>query len=1029
MQIDSRKVLLGLLLITTVRGQDHKVNEGRQTTLRHKEVSVSVQSWDYSRIYPLLDGLFQDANAATVIVPQLDANKSNATSLDATQQSVQMQLQFNRLAGIQNAAVAQVASNNAALQSLIAQQTAPLLQQYTDAVAGQNQAQNALSTAIASGDSAAQTAAQTVLNNATTQVTNVTNAIKAVTGLLTTLPSGASTSLTQPGAPTSSQLPSAVVTNATAVSNGSPNLPPTKQMDNYLDLLWERLSRLIGTIAKPDSVTDDDIYLVKFDTGIYPLDRKKQLLDVTYKLDACDAGVLELFPRTAALNITENKYKDSSFFISGLLSFFSFGANVAYNREHLQASQWLGQSSYITGHGVGDSEFGWLFGIGLGDSAISPGVRSTFALIHAKRNCEVKVNLQSAIWEKPPKFRIEKYSMIPSEESTKACGADEHCRKAFPAPHEGPWRFSSIAAPTQASNLVSGEADRAAQSGAADGLPPVDPPGSTAGRARPSNAVTYLAFNRTETAASSCVALAITLSSDMDQQQTVTVDGALIPRVRDTFGRAAQGGSQGLLEANSLTNCPNWIPNGPRSLLLTLNASNYGNRFPQILLNSPLAESLDVAVSVTQSAKSSEAIQITGQAWYPACLSSASCLPSLAFVKSSSVPIGVARRQTLAGAGTVIDQLSVTLLNPPASGPAPVVGSTPPAVQVLTNRGQQVWADDVEVDWVPDPTHIVPLTCLPDKGSRLLCDTPQAAATAYSGRGLTLAVYDPHHSGGAIRSFVHTPPCGNSDLPCPSPLVWNLNPPVLDCSSCSKPSSDGKATVPNLGAARWTMEVSVVNVAEGDKATLLKYPGSAESFDEPVRCAGGPCRVIFTFPRSRFNDLGDLMTLKIAHNGAVSKPFWITNVRANVSPQVSYVSSDFSTWSGQNLVFDKVQVNSTVASVQCVADASTASTCSKTSSDPFDSSAGYMYFVAPDQSISIPMMQANATGPNTPVKFTPPPPPPPAKSKKAEKAAPAVGLLSHGLAAEFAVAPPPPQPVPVPPPPSQNLAPAMTISQ
>jgi hypothetical protein len=43
------------------------------------------------------------------------------------------------------------------------------------------------------------------------------------------------------------------------------------------------------------------------------------------------------------------------------------------NRDHLRITQMLGQSSYITGYGVGTKDFGWAYGLTLGEDTISPG--------------------------------------------------------------------------------------------------------------------------------------------------------------------------------------------------------------------------------------------------------------------------------------------------------------------------------------------------------------------------------------------------------------------------------------------------------------------------------------------------------------------------------------------------------------------------------------------------------------------------------------------------------------------------------
>ena len=97
--------------------------------------------------------------------------------------------------------------------------------------------------------------------------------------------------------------------------------------------------------------------------------------------EKCDSRVVDLYPSASAVNIDNNKYKDSNWGLAFLASFFSWGFNAAYNHDHLQISQSLGQSALITGTGIGKQQFGWAFGRNLGDDMVSPGTRTVFALL------------------------------------------------------------------------------------------------------------------------------------------------------------------------------------------------------------------------------------------------------------------------------------------------------------------------------------------------------------------------------------------------------------------------------------------------------------------------------------------------------------------------------------------------------------------------------------------------------------------------------------------------------------------------
>ncbi len=111
-----------------------------------------------------------------------------------------------------------------------------------------------------------------------------------------------------------------------------------------------------------------------------------------------------MFPRVAALNVTDTHYRDSSINLGAALAFFGIGLNGAYNREHLRMSQVLGQSSYITGYGVGQSDFGWKFGIPLGNQIISSDIKRTFVLVRIPKGCvQPLVTYNGSAWMKPKK--------------------------------------------------------------------------------------------------------------------------------------------------------------------------------------------------------------------------------------------------------------------------------------------------------------------------------------------------------------------------------------------------------------------------------------------------------------------------------------------------------------------------------------------------------------------------------------------------------------------------------------------------
>lgn len=104
-------------------------------------------------------------------------------------------------------------------------------------------------------------------------------------------------------------------------SGFSPNIPSTKQMDNQMTLLWERLSRLVYTMNQT-AADKSRYYLIQVDTGIVPVKRKNELLFMHYHL-SCGTTV-DVYPRAAAVNIINEKYKDTRVGFAALLQFFSY---------------------------------------------------------------------------------------------------------------------------------------------------------------------------------------------------------------------------------------------------------------------------------------------------------------------------------------------------------------------------------------------------------------------------------------------------------------------------------------------------------------------------------------------------------------------------------------------------------------------------------------------------------------------------------------------------------------------------------
>ncbi|MCP9495209.1 MAG: hypothetical protein MSG64_12255 [Pyrinomonadaceae bacterium MAG19_C2-C3] len=860
----------------------------------------------YSRAFPLLDGLFQDVSAIQLSQLSLDANKANASNLDAITQQFQASFQYSQTLGLQNAAAAQQSaaySASGALQTqLINHQTQLIsLQLNAQQQVGQAQAAlNALPTTATIDQRAAAQQVLTLANDNLTAISAQSANVKALMSASFTAPT-----FTAP-APTPIPFPSPPTISTPGGTDFAPSFPASKQMENHVNLLWERLAHLVNTLAQADH--PNGISLVKFNIGIIggKERRKHKLLSTQYSLtcsnkivDNKNVGapkIMDLFPRNAAVNITDKKYRNSRFGLGALLSFFSIGFNASYNREHLRITQALGQSAYITGFGIETNSFGWVFSPALGEDVIAPGDRTTFALVAAPTGCgKVSVNLINAAWDKSPSTMYAAWDDYDeSKESEK---------------------------PPIIKNLKVWEAD------------------PTPSLRCNSNCVERIAYTPAEfepsNASPGAVTVNIKLKTALDREQTVSANGIILKRARDTFGRATgTGGSGGLLQATTL-DAGTWIPVNSKELILNLNPAVFTRRFPSILLTSPNG-TIDVTSQV-----SNATLEVAGLPY--TCPSSAnapcaSVLPAVGRPKAAAKHFAVARWKGRT------NQFIITL-------PAAVLASANssenaalPAVQVITDSRNQPWSAYAKVVAFQNGKNY-PLQCKP-LGERLLCeagDSPDKQPHSEGGGQLAFdqptefEIFDADYAGTAVRGSGVLADCVS---PCADPLVWEMSPPRWE---------------PNQDQGLWNFHLSLINVEEGQSATLGPFSGD-------IKCTSmrQPCRVNIKINKDRFTAVTDEMHLQVRKRDGekVGGSSVIGNLRAAISPILTYISDDQTRFSGQNLVFNKLQVGTSSNQIEltCVA----AIDCSILGAGFGAKDEGYLYFV--NGSTHVPLMLINDKG-------------------------------------------------------------------
>ena len=863
----------------------------------------------YSRIFPLLSGMLQDFSAIQVSPLTVSANGANAAQLDAVIQQFALSVQYNQTLGLQNS----LAASQTAVQNQTNQQQSSLLNQQTQWLSIDSADQAALTAAQNAQANLPSTASQADKDAATAQVTVAQDNLNAATAQLAVIKAalpGASSGQafkpvydgsTSPAAPTiqtpkiDPALPSLSPDGKTAVA---PTFPPLKQITNQTQLLWERLVQMVRMLSLDSQRQGEQVYLAEFHTA--PLegssDHKHQLLTTEYKLSCgVDATtqprVIDLYPRNAAVNIANEKYKDSRFGIAAIVSFFSIGLNAAYNREHMQISQALTESAYITGYGIQRSDFGWVFGPSLGDDNLAAGDRETFALFALPTSCGTpKIALVNASWNKRP------------------AALDPIANNVDLAKLTTGYAWS---VPSLASLNMQGT----------DGLQSVSY--STADVDVPSPGTS-------PTSPMATINLVLGADRRIDSEANLFVNGVALPRYRDSFLRATAPptsggtapGTGGVLDTTTKTDS-SWLPISNSELSVSLVAPLFTSAFPSIRLDSPSG-----SIDLTDDIDAETSISVSGRTLKCPSTASQPCgqiLPPVGRLRPTSRSLLVSR---WTDKGT---QKLLLVLDQPLQQAQ--TNSTTPTAQVITSSTRQTWSADAHVLAVQGGRAVY-LNC-ETLGERLSCGTSNLAAPDFLPNNETrLEVYDPAYlsppatSGGtsiagAIFASKVLPACSGSACTMAG-YVWSLRDPKWDDASIG-----------------WRLHLELIQVATSDKVQLGDLD-QAKAVPVICRPATSICEATIQIALTDFARTRDTMTLHVIHaDTTVTDVDRIANIHTLISPLIQTISSDQTQFTGTNLVYPQISIGSdgTPMNVNCVWQSS----CFlKTFTNDTD---GYLYFV------------------------------------------------------------------------------------
>jgi hypothetical protein len=392
--------------------------------------------WQFERVSALLDGLLRDVEGVSLAdLTQLDPSQQNAAALKFIQSALEVGVQYDQAAAVNAANTLSGYNELHASQTQQLQQYNNYMQTLTserDRLAAQYAASsnevNALTALKAAGpltDAQNKQLEEAASKQTTTQASlaSVNSLISGVGAAptLTAPPTVTGTSVQGPASGSSmssslsgfsdvlKNLPDGVQKNLSAALQ-SPSYPATKRLDNFVTLLYERLAREISVLQ--DDLTRDPenvAFLLQFDVGVYPSKKAKDhVARVEFNLDCPGCKVYSLYPGQSSYNLANYSGASKRTTLWGnALTLLGFGISASYRRQTDTLQGSLVQSVYTSGFQNGvlnepkgtqihtgdqidadraEQSFGWYYGAAPFEQVVTPGIRTTFAMITVPRS-------------------------------------------------------------------------------------------------------------------------------------------------------------------------------------------------------------------------------------------------------------------------------------------------------------------------------------------------------------------------------------------------------------------------------------------------------------------------------------------------------------------------------------------------------------------------------------------------------------------------------------------------------------------
>jgi hypothetical protein len=570
MKIITGKLMIYLLLLsqlpvkaTAHNGVGPARNDFSETDFGRVTVGKP-KIWKFDRIYSTLDGLLRDIDAVQIAsLTGLDANQSNQATLDFLDTSFNFRAGFNQKAATVNALELERvnAIRELELQGLKAFHERRLQAQQRNIEIDRKLAEARDRRANLDPNSPNVEKERKIETDKITDLTEEESRnLTIINQSPPSLTAVDKTQLEEAGGIQPTPRPTPLISASdlkdslkTMLTSNAPSLPATKQLDNFITLLHERLSRQLS-LSFDDNGRNKDLYLVQFDIGVYPYkDAENHVLRVEFDIktdgNTTPALAYDLYPTTSSYNITEYWGKSRGTGIAASAAFlFGFGIGAEYKRQRDQVRSALTQNVYMSGFGAGTSRFGWYIGSAPFDKLISPGTRTAYAVIALDSEGVEEVTFTPSV----------KWS-----HRSKGSDCDPEILPDIPVELDNTkLAITRFAYQTQYSVKDQRPKENESEQGKSEEF-----------------ATVQITFNET-----------------IDPNLVITVNGGLLPRLRDQRGRATseqpastngnnrgpKGSMFGLLETDS-DERSHWFALGSRSISLKLAKSIVGSEtFPRI---------------------------------------------------------------------------------------------------------------------------------------------------------------------------------------------------------------------------------------------------------------------------------------------------------------------------------------------------------------------------------------------------------------------------------------------------------------